>query len=93
MLAKETGTEAVKGADPGAMAGRKAFDPAAHLVGSFIGEGEGEDLPSGDPRLDQMGNPMGDYAGFSAAGAGQDEKWSFDVENRLTLGVGQACEE
>jgi hypothetical protein len=80
----------MEGADPHSLAGAKPFDATSHLVGGLVGEGESENLSPRDPYLEEIGDAMGHNPGFAAAGAGQDEEWPFNVENRLALGVGQA---
>jgi hypothetical protein len=64
-----------------------------HLAGRFIGEGHGQNRPSGHVvGAHQVGDAVGDDAGFAATGAGKDEKRAFGVFHRLALAGIQACE-
>ena len=47
----------------------------------------------GDALVEQPGDAMGDHPGLAAAGPGQDQQRSFDVQHGLALGLGQALQE
>ena len=85
---------AVEGADIDAArrAADQVDDAFAHLVGGFVGEGDGEDVPGSDALGDEVGDAAGDDAGFAGAGAGEDEQGAVDVvDGGALLGV-QAAE-
>lgn len=65
----------------------------AHFLGGFVSKRDSHDGGSRDAvALHQVRDSMGDHAGFSAAGAGQQQQRSFDVRNsRLLFGI-QALE-
>ena len=44
IFAQQPGTEAVEGAHPDGRIAGQPLDPASHLVGGLVGEGQGEDL-------------------------------------------------
>ena len=84
--------EAVKGADPHALGRQQIVDPAAHLLGGLVGEGDGQDLIRPDPFVDEMGDAAGDDARLAAAGPGEDEQGAFGAQHRFALGRRQVGE-
>ncbi len=68
---------------------QKIIHPRAHFVGGFVGEGDGEDARAGDAVLaHKVRHAMGDYAGFTAPGAGQQQQRAFHVRcGGLLLGI------
>ena len=61
-------------------------DPVLHLAGRLVGEGDGEDLERGQALIDQMGDPVGEDAGLSRPGTGDDEQRPAVVQHRVVLG-------
>ena len=85
----------VKCADERAAAGAacKPIDPFEHLIGSLVGEGDGEDGGGVDVAMaDQPGDAVGDDAGFAGAGTGENEQRpAFVCHCFALLGV-EVCE-
>ncbi len=74
VAAEEFAGEGVKGTDFYFFAdGVAAGDAFAHLGGSFVGEGEAEDLVRGNGAEEELSDTGGDGGGFAGAGAGDDE--------------------
>ncbi len=75
--AQQAVRDAVEGADP-QRAGRhvqQRLDPAAHLAGRLVGEGDGEQALRGDALLlDEPGGTVREHARLAAAGAGEDQR-------------------
>jgi hypothetical protein len=60
------------------LAGEQLLNTLLHLPGSLISERNRENILLGHMLgFDQMSDPVGDNARFSAAGSGQDEQRSF----------------
>ena len=56
-----------------ACGGEEVVDPFFHFFGGFIGEGDRKDAVAGDfVGVDEVGDAMGDDAGFARAGTGED---------------------
>ncbi len=56
------------------LARNQGTDALAHFAGGLVGEGDGQDGPSGDlVGADQVRDAVRDHAGLAAARAGQDE--------------------
>ena len=72
MLAQDADARRVEGGDerrPHPRRPEQRFDPAAHLLGRLVGEGDGEDLPGVHaPGAQEVGDPVGDDPGLAAAG-------------------------
>ncbi len=68
------------------------LDATAHLVGRFVGEGQGEDLMAGDSLLEQPCDAMGNDPGLAASGTGQDEQWPLEMRHGLALGLGKSVQ-
>ena len=83
----------MEGAHPNRAAGRQPLDAAAHLLGRFVGEGEGENLVVGDALGQELGDAMGNDAGLSAAWPGENQQGAVEVQHGLALGVGQVLQE
>ena len=88
-LADDVQTQVMESGDDQA-AGLVALDDAAHpflhFPGGLVGEGDGGDVPSGNPDfLDQVGDLAGDHAGFPAAGPGQHQQGAVGVADRFAL--------
>ena len=83
----------MEGAHPDRPARRQPLQPAAHLFGGLVGEGQGEDVLVGDAFGQEPGDAMGDDPGLAAARPGQDQQGAFQVQYGLALGVGQSFEE
>src|SRR5271167_3689444 len=72
---------------------QQGFDAAAHFRRRFVGEGHSEDAVRRSALyLDQPCDPMHQYPGFAAAGAGQYQRGSQRRGNRLPLSVIQPVE-
>ena len=73
--ANNSQAEVVKGGDGEAFAicfAQQAADAGFHFPGGFIGEGHGGNIARGDAAVFyQVGDFLGDYAGFATAGTGQ----------------------
>ncbi len=62
------------------------FDALGHLFRGLVGEGDGEDGVGGDAALlDEVGDAMGDDAGFAGACAGEEEDGAIDGGDALGL--------
>ena len=71
------------------------FHPFPHLIGRLPGEGQRKDVLGGERPVppEQLGDPVGDHAGLSGSGAGQDERRALEGKNRLPLLLIQGIEE
>jgi hypothetical protein len=58
-----------------------------HLVGGFVGEGEGGDLRVADAVFHQPSDAVRDDARLAASGPGQDEERTVFVRRRFALSV------
>ena len=68
-------------------------DPFFHFFGGFIGEGDRKDAVAGDfVGVDEVGDAVGDDAGFARAGTGEDEEGAVDVGGGFALGGIEAFE-
>jgi hypothetical protein len=79
VLAEDPGAQGVEGRQgdaPGLLA-RLGGNPFAHLVGSPVREGDREDTPGVDPRLEQMDDPVDERARLPGTGPRQDEHRAF----------------
>lgn len=62
------------------------LDALAHLSGSLVGEGDGENrLGHCTDALDQLRNPISDDTRFAAAGTSQNKHGPFGGLDSLTL--------
>ena len=60
--------------------------PLPHLPGRFVGERDGQNRPARHlVSAHQVGDTVGDDAGFAAAGAGQHQEGAFGMLHRLPL--------
>ena len=89
VAAKDADAKAVEGGDGGLGEGGVAEDffyALDHLFCGLVGEGDGEDVVWGDAALlYEVGDAVGDDAGFAAAGAGEEENGAVDREDALAL--------
>ena len=53
------------------------FYSVAHLLGRFVGEGDGKDRRGVDPATNQVSDPFYYCLGFPSASASKDQDWSF----------------
>ena len=88
--AEQAAAERVERADPGfaqGMAGalEQCADAVAHLVGGFVGEGDGENRIGRRALIDQIGDAVGDDARFARAGSRQDQQRTFGSEDSFAL--------
>jgi len=87
--AQETHAKGVKrghGRDITRFAWDQRTDAFAHFPRSFIGESDGQQSPSGNPMSrNQMGNPVRDDPGFTAACASQNEQGTLRMLHGLAL--------
>ena len=68
------GVERGDGRGVARLAGNQGTDALAHFTGGLVGEGDGQDGPSGNlVGADQVGDAVRDHAGLAAARAGQDQ--------------------
>src|SRR5712671_3548595 len=75
---EDTGTERMERArlDVAARLADERDDPLAQLPGGAVGERHREDLPRLDPAdADEIGDPVGQYAGLARPGPGEDQQW------------------
>src|SRR2546429_5429538 len=76
-----------------AVGAQQRLDTRPHLLGSFIGERDGEDLfRRGMPVADEVCDPAGDDTGLSGSCTRQDQQRPTDMENSLTLFAVEAIE-
>ena len=61
------------------------FDSFAHLPGSLVGEGHGQDLIGAHALLDQVSDAVCHGRGLAAARARQDQQRAVDMGRRLAL--------
>ena len=77
VAAQDAHAERVEGGDDGlgdAQSADQFFDALGHLGGGLVGEGHGEDGFGHHAQVfDEMRDAIGDYAGFAAARAGEDQ--------------------
>ena len=66
MPPQQPGGEAVEGAHLHGLRTHQVGDPAAHLVGSLVGEGKGHDRSSWHARSNEVRHPVGDHPGLPA---------------------------
>ena len=60
--------------------------PVFHLGGGFVGKGYGEDfVRCGEAPFYDVGDPVRQHAGLTAAGPGQNEQRSFGTLDSLSL--------
>ena len=88
MDAQQPMRQAVEGAQPhgAARQSQQGFDAAAHFRRGLVGEGDREDaVRRGALDLDQPGDPMHQYPGLAAAGAGQHQGGAQRRGHRLPL--------
>ncbi len=89
VLAQDAREDRVEGshADVAAAAlGDHLRDALAHLLGGFVGEGEGQDVPGLHALLDHVGDAGGEHAGLARSGACDDERRHVVVLHGGTLG-------
>ena len=89
LAAQQPRAEGVEGGDPHARRRRaeQRRHALAHLLGRLVREGDGEDLARfGHAAPDEIGDAIGDDAGLSGAGAGEDQKRAVGVEDGFSLG-------
>ena len=65
----------MEGADPHVrgVGPHQLFHPRLHFPGRFVGKGQGQNMPGLHPMVDQIGDAVGQGAGFAAARAGQNQ--------------------
>ena len=96
VAAQDAGANGVEGAhsDGGAASRQQAVQAVAHFPGRLVGESDGQDLPGGDTALaHQVGDAVGNDAGFAGAGAGYDEQGAVGVQHGLLLGFVEALQD
>ena len=72
----------------------RAATAPAHLISSFIREGDGQQRARCKPSLkNQMRQAADNDPRLSATRAGQDQQWPFGVENGFSLTVVESFEE
>ena len=72
---------------PGGSPAQKVGHAVPHLSRRLVGKGEGENgVRRHVAGVKQIGNAIGEHAGLSAPGSGQDEKRTVDGLHRFTLG-------
>src|SRR5205823_667612 len=70
------------------------LDPARHLAGRLVREGDGEDMLRGHPAdAEEPGDPVGDDPRLAAAGAREHEEGPVARRHRLALRRVQVDEE
>ena len=85
--------EAVERAEPDPHPGGELGHAALHLVGRFVGEGEGQNLRRPHAVREQVGDAVGDHARLAAARPGQHQQRSVAVQHGLALRFGEMFEE
>ena len=96
VAAQDAGANGVEGAhsDGGAASRQQAVQAIPHFPGRLVGEGHRQDLPGGYAALaHQVGDAVGDDAGFAGAGAGDDEQGAVGVQHGLLLGFVEALQD
>jgi hypothetical protein len=74
-------------ADEARLITQEVHQPATHLLGSAVGEGDGADTARGDADVTvEVGDAVGDDARFPAAWARHNQQGAVDVFYRLALG-------
>ena len=88
VAAEDAAAGGVKGGDERQVAPAQQFaDPLCHFPRRLVGEGNGHDVPGAYPPLpDQVGDAVGDDAGFARSGAGQDQQRPLAVQHSFLLG-------
>jgi hypothetical protein len=77
-----------------AVGAEQRLDPRAHFLRGLVRERDGEHAARvGQPRADDVGNPVGDDAGLAGPRACQDENRTGGLENRVSLFRVQARDE
>ena len=87
--AKDAAEDGVEGPHPdvaGFFGPNEMDDTFLHFPGRFVGEGEGQDSEGVDAFGDEISDAVGEYAGLSGAGAGDDHNGSFRMFHRKLLG-------
>jgi len=89
IVAEETGTDVVEGADPDLTADAVAeelMDSAVEFLRRLVGEGEGEDLlRRHTPRSDEVGDAIGDDARFAGSRSREDKQRGIPEIDGLAL--------
>ncbi len=88
LLAEETDTESVYGADKVVRVTRrnKLADPALHLLRRLVSEREAQDVCRVNTQfVDDVGVPVGERLGLSGPRSGHDPHPPFRRGHRLTL--------
>ena len=81
VASQDAGAKGVKCGDGSPLGGlaQEGDKPLAHFAGRLVGEGDGGDAVGRDPdHAHEVGDAVGDDAGFAAAGAGYDEQGAVD---------------
>lgn len=89
LCAQNACKDAVEGSHPEATGTLLPHLPcyaSLHLVGSFVGEGQGQDVPRFHALAQEVGDFIGEDTCLSRASAGNDKGWAVAVENSLALG-------
>ena len=77
----------------GQLLGKQQLQPLLHLAGRLVGEGDGEQMGRiGAVVADQVGDAVGEGAGFAAARTCHHQQRTGVVVHRLALGVVEAGE-
>ena len=86
VLPQQPGAESVKRPHPYAVDAGQTLDALTHFLGSFVGEGDGENIPRLDVLFcDQISDAMRDDPCFTRACAGEEQKRTFCVKYGLPL--------
>ena len=88
VAAQDTGKHGVEGSDPhvSRSVADQGVDTFPHLVCGLVGERNSKDIRWPDPsNTDQIRDTVRDHARFSRAGAGQDQKRTLVMQDRLPL--------
>ena len=94
--AEDAGANGVKGSHGYGFAGaeHQAVKPLPHLPGRLVGEGYGQDAPGGDATLgDQIGDAVGNNAGFAGAWSGDNQQRPLSAEHGLLLRLVQPLQD
>ena len=89
VTAEDSSPHGVEGAEPhpADVSTEQLLDPAAHLPGRLVGEGDRQDLLGAHPAGgDDVGDAMGQHPGLAAAGPSEDQEGAVRGRHRLALG-------